>query len=147
MGSNKHQTRKDKTGRRERLSAERDPISLRAVELGEYIVATGSTVRGAAQKFGVSKSTVHKDIAERLFWIDRPLYRAARRVLDLNKAQRHLRGGLEPRRHAHRHAPGDASVRQCRGPSARYRPDRWPAYACFFLRHTGLCPAHQCHFR
>lgn len=70
----------------------------RAVRLGEYIVETGATVRGAAQVFGVSKSTVHKDVAERLRFIDPGLYAEVKRVLDVNKAQRHIRGGEATRR-------------------------------------------------
>ena len=65
----------------------------RAVRLGEYIVETGATVRSAAQVFGVSKSTVHKDVAERLRSIDPGLYAEAKQVLNRNKAQRHIRGG------------------------------------------------------
>ena len=61
--------------------------------IGAYIVETGATVRQAAQKFGLSKSSVHKDMAFRLPQIDRSLAAAVRRVLNINKAQRHLRGG------------------------------------------------------
>jgi putative DeoR family transcriptional regulator (stage III sporulation protein D) len=69
-------------------------VEERAVELGEYIVASKTTVRGAAKKFGVSKSTVHKDVAYRLRYIDPQLYRKVKAVLDYNKAQRHIRGGI-----------------------------------------------------
>ena len=68
-------------------------IEERAVRLAQYIVENGATVRAAAKKFGVSKSTVHKDLTERL---DKPhpvLYRQAKAVLEQNKAERHLRGG------------------------------------------------------
>ena len=69
----------------------------RAVELGAYIVENKATVRSAASKFGVSKSTVHKDVAERLKYVDAGLYRQVKTVLETNKAQRHIRGGLATR--------------------------------------------------
>lgn len=65
----------------------------RCYAVGHFIVDTGATVRQAAEKFGVSKSSVHKDMAERLPAIDQGLAAKVRRVLDYNKAQRHLRGG------------------------------------------------------
>lgn len=68
-------------------------IEDRAVLLGEYIVESGATVRAAAQKFGVSKSTVHKDITQRLPGCSKPLYLEVKAVLEQNKAERHLRGG------------------------------------------------------
>ncbi len=70
----------------------------RAVELGEYILEHKVTVRAAAKKFGISKSTVHKDVSQRLQQIDRALYREVKRILEINKAQRHIRGGLATRR-------------------------------------------------
>ena len=66
----------------------------RAVILGEYIVRQKATVRAAAEWFGVSKSTVHKDVAERLKYVDPQLYKRVKTVLEINKAQRHIRGGL-----------------------------------------------------
>lgn len=69
----------------------------RCEAVGRYIVETGDTVRGAARVFGISKSTVHKDITERLVHINAPLAALAREVLDSNKAQRHMRGGLATR--------------------------------------------------
>ena len=69
----------------------------RAVELGTYILEHKATVRAAAKKFGISKSTVHKDVSQRLKTIDPPLYRDVKRILDVNKAQRHIRGGLATR--------------------------------------------------
>ena len=66
----------------------------RAVELGEYIAENKATVRNTAKKFGVSKSTVHKDVSERLKYINMPLYIKVKKILDANKAQRHIRGGL-----------------------------------------------------
>lgn len=65
----------------------------RAVELGEYITEHKTTVRDAAGKFGISKSTVHKDVSERLRQIDPDLYHSVKVVLDQNKAERHIRGG------------------------------------------------------
>ena len=75
----------------------REDIDMRARSLALYIIETGSTVRAAARRFGVSKSTVHKDLAERLYVIDRALYEQARQILDKNKAERHIRGGLATR--------------------------------------------------
>ena len=68
-------------------------IEERAVELAHYIIDSKDTVRGAAKKFGVSKSTVHKDITERLKKINLSLANEAKKVLDENKAERHIRGG------------------------------------------------------
>ena len=61
--------------------------------LGEYIIKSGATVREAAKYFSVSKSTVHKDVTERLYIENRQLYKKVKIVLDKNKAERHLRGG------------------------------------------------------
>lgn len=69
-------------------------VESRAIELGEYIVKHKATVRLAAGKFGISKSTVHKDVSDRLRTVNPVLYRQVKEVLELNKAQRHLRGGL-----------------------------------------------------
>lgn len=69
-------------------------VEERAVELGEYIVAHKSTVRAAAKEFGISKSTVHTDVAQRLKKLSPTLYAQVREVLEVNKAQRHIRGGL-----------------------------------------------------
>ena len=69
-------------------------VEERAVELGEYIIENKATVRKAAKKFGVSKSTVHKDVTERLEMINKTLARQARKVLDINKSERHIRGGM-----------------------------------------------------
>jgi putative DeoR family transcriptional regulator, stage III sporulation protein D len=68
-------------------------IELRVMRLAEYIVETGDTVRGTSKVFGVSKSTIHKDVSQRLFEINPLLAREVRRVLLKNKAERHLRGG------------------------------------------------------
>ena len=66
----------------------------RCVILGEYIIETNGTVRQTAAKFGVSKSTVHKDVSERLYLCDRSLFSEVRKVLIKNKEERHIRGGL-----------------------------------------------------
>ncbi|MDD3429894.1 MAG: sporulation transcriptional regulator SpoIIID [Oscillospiraceae bacterium] len=66
----------------------------RAVRLGEYIVETGATVRKAATVFGISKSTVHKDVTTRLQRLNKDLYANVQVMLGQNKAQRHLRGGM-----------------------------------------------------
>ena len=71
-----------------------DTLEERACELAVYIIETGATVRAAAQHFGISKSTIHKDISQRLPQYNRTLYRQVRIVLDKNKAQRHIRGGM-----------------------------------------------------
>ena len=75
-----------------------DDIEKRACELAVYIIETQSTVRAAAKKFGVSKSTVHKDLSERLPAFHRTLYLQVKQVLDENKAERHIRGGIATRR-------------------------------------------------
>ncbi|MBQ9082120.1 MAG: sporulation transcriptional regulator SpoIIID [Clostridia bacterium] len=72
-------------------------VESRALELGEYIASSGATVRSAAKKFGISKSTVHKDVSERLKYINPALHSQVKSVLDTNKAQRHIRGGLATR--------------------------------------------------
>ena len=69
-------------------------IEERAVKLAQYIIDTGDTVRGAAKRFGVSKSTVHKDVSERLIHINNSLALEVRKILDENKAERHIRGGM-----------------------------------------------------
>ena len=69
-------------------------IEDRAVEVATYIIENNATVRQAAKKFGISKSTVHKDCAERLSQVNPNLASEVRKVLDVNKAERHIRGGL-----------------------------------------------------
>lgn len=76
----------------------RTNIEERACELAEYIIETRATVRQAAKNFGISKSTVHKDITERLRYVDSGLYQRAKIVLEQNKAERHIRGGLATKR-------------------------------------------------
>ena len=68
-------------------------MEARARALAEYVLETGGTVRAAAQRFGISKSTVHKDLTERLEQWDRALFLRVKTVLEKNKAERHLRGG------------------------------------------------------
>lgn len=70
-----------------------DTIEQRACELAVYIIETGATVRTAAKQFGISKSTVHKDLSQRLPQCNKHLYKQVRNILDINKAQRHIRGG------------------------------------------------------
>lgn len=72
-------------------------IEERAARLAEYIIENNATVRTAAKKFGISKSTVHKDVTERLKHSDPQLWQQAKIVLDRNKAERHIRGGIATR--------------------------------------------------
>lgn len=74
-----------------------DTIEQRACNLAVYIIENGATVRGAAKHFGISKSTVHKDLQQRLPRCNRSLYLQVRQVLELNKQERHIRGGLATR--------------------------------------------------
>ena len=75
-----------------------DTIEERACLLAVYIIETGATVRTTAQHFGISKSTVHKDLVQRLPQYNPVLFSQVRKILELNKAQRHIRGGLATRR-------------------------------------------------
>ena len=70
----------------------------RAERLAQYIIENRTTVSAAAQQFGISKSTVHKDISERLPQFNRVLYQQVKEVLEVNKAQRHIRGGIATRK-------------------------------------------------
>ena len=82
----------------------KDYIEERAVEVAYYIIETKATVRQAAKKFGISKSTVHKDVTERLNQINPALAGQARQVLDVNKSERHIRGGMATReKYLHQH--------------------------------------------
>lgn len=69
-------------------------IEERAIEMAQYIIDCNATVRQTAKRFGISKSTVHKDVTERLTQINHSLAGQARQVLDTNKSERHIRGGL-----------------------------------------------------
>ena len=75
----------------------KDYIAKRAVEFANYIIENNATVRQTAKQFGISKSTVHKDCTERLLLINPALAADARKILDLNKSERHIRGGLATR--------------------------------------------------
>ena len=70
----------------------------RAVILGKYILENKTTVRAAAKKFGISKSTVHKDVSERLKKENPMLYKDVKNILEINKQERHIRGGLATKR-------------------------------------------------
>ncbi len=72
-------------------------IDDRALKCAEYIVETGCTVRACSAHFSISKSTVHKDVTERLPFVDAALYEEVRKVLNLNLSERHIRGGLATR--------------------------------------------------
>ena len=72
-------------------------IEQRACDLAAYIINNNATVRAAAKKFGISKSTVHKDVSERLRRLDPALWQQVKSVLDRNKAERHIRGGIATR--------------------------------------------------
>ena len=76
----------------------KDYIEERAVEIASYIIENNATVRQTAKKFGISKSTVHKDVTERLLQINPLLAHEARKILDVNKQERHIRGGLATRK-------------------------------------------------
>ncbi len=79
-------------------------IEERAVELAHYIIDSKDTVRGAARKYGISKSTVHKDVSERLLKINPVLALKVREILDENKAERHIRGGMATKlKYEHEH--------------------------------------------
>jgi putative DeoR family transcriptional regulator (stage III sporulation protein D) len=75
----------------------KDYIEERAINIANYIIDNNATVRQTAKQFGISKSTVHKDVTERLMQINPALAKEARKVLDVNKSERHIRGGLATR--------------------------------------------------
>ena len=82
-------------------------IEERAVEIAKYIIDNNATVRQTAKQFGISKSTVHKDVTERLSQVKPTMAREARKVLDVNKSERHIRGGLATReKYLHQHVTG-----------------------------------------
>lgn len=76
----------------------RDDLENRAEELAVYIIENRTTIRSAAKHFGISKSTVHKDLSERLPQCSHALYAEVKKVLDQNKAERHIRGGIATRK-------------------------------------------------
>lgn len=82
----------------------KDYIEERAVQVANYIIDNNATVRQTAKQFGISKSTVHKDVTERLTHINSSLASEARKVLDVNKSERHIRGGLATKeKYLHQH--------------------------------------------
>ena len=82
----------------------KDYIEERAVEIADYIIENNATVRQTAKHFRISKSTVHKDVTERLLQINPALAGEARKVLDMNKSERHIRGGMATReKYLHQH--------------------------------------------
>ena len=91
------------------LTEEKD----RCIRLAEYLIENRSTVRATAKHFGISKSTVHKDIAEKLPHVNAELFKEAKAVMELNKAERHLRGGQATK----------AKYRTIRGKKGVRRPD------------------------
>ena len=81
----------------------KDYIEERAISIANYIIDSNATVRQTAKAFGVSKSTVHKDVTDRLVHINPTLAKQARQVLDVNKSERHIRGGMATKeKYAHR---------------------------------------------
>ena len=79
-------------------------IEERAIEIANYIIENNATVRQAAKNFGISKSTVHKDVTERLEQVNPSLAAEARKVIDVNKSERHIRGGMATKeKYAHQH--------------------------------------------
>ena len=82
----------------------KDYIEERAMSIANYIVDSNATVRQTAREFGVSKSTVHKDVTDRLMQVNPTLAKEARKVLDVNKSERHIRGGLATKeKYLHQH--------------------------------------------
>ena len=80
-------------------------IEERAIEIANYMIEHNATVRQAAKNFGISKSTVHKDVTERLVQVNPTLAAQARKVIDVNKSERHIRGGLATKeKYAQQHA-------------------------------------------
>ena len=79
-------------------------IEERAIEIANYMIENNATVRQAAKNFGISNSTVHKDVTERLEQINPALAAEARKVIDVNKSERHIRGGMATKeKYAHQH--------------------------------------------
>ena len=79
-------------------------IEERAIEIANYMIENNATVRQAAKNFGISKRTVHKDVTERLEQINPALAAEARKVIDVNKSERHIRGGMATKeKYAHQH--------------------------------------------
>ena len=89
----------------------RTNLEERACDLAAYIIENKATVRAAAAQFGISKSTVHKDLTERLPHVNPGLYKQVRLLLDINKAERHIRGGLATRKKYRARARKSAKAR------------------------------------
>ena len=88
-------------------------IEERAVEIAYYIVEHKATVRQTARQFGVSKSTIHKDVTDRLLSVNPSLAAEVRKVLDVNKSERHIRGGMATReKYLHQHEMTDAMLHE-----------------------------------
>ena len=85
-------------------------IEERVVDIAHYIIEENATVRQAAKKFGVSKSTVHKDVSDRLVAINTALSHEVRKVLDTNKEERHIRGGMATKEKYKKHSDGYVKV-------------------------------------
>ena len=82
----------------------KDYIEERAIDIANYIIENNATVRQTAKQYGISKSTVHKDVTERLEQINPALAAEARKVIDVNKSERHIRGGMATKeKYAHQH--------------------------------------------
>ena len=91
----------------------RDYIEERAVDIANYIIDHNATVRQTAKKFGISNSTVHKDVTDRLIQINPSLASEARKVLDTNKSERHIRGGMATReKYLHQHEAAESVLNQ-----------------------------------
>ena len=83
----------------------KDYIEERAIQIANYIIENNATVRQTAKEFGISKSTVHKDVTDRLSQLNPALAAESRKVLDVNKSERHIRGGLATReKYLHQHS-------------------------------------------
>ena len=76
----------------------KNKIDDRCIQLGEHIAKNSATVRSTARKFGVSKSTVHKDVSVRLKKLNPSLYKKVQKILEINKKERHIRGGIATRK-------------------------------------------------
>ena len=87
-----------------------DSMMQRACDLAVYIIENRTTIRAAAKHFGVSKSTVHKDLSERLLTGSPALYRQVKEILEINKAERHIRGGIATKKSMKNR---EASSRSC----------------------------------
>ena len=111
----------------------------RACDLALYVIESRGTVRSAAKKFGISKSTVHKDLSERLPAFNRGLYLQVKQVLEENKAQRHIRGGLATKHTEYRRDGCQTyQVQDRRSPDGSRESKEPPAPGIFFRRAGGI---------